>query len=125
MLRCYGDRSEGGRYWLEVLRTDGATLRIGPVEAERTTDGPVTTLAAPWPCPARDSVHITFEAEAGPVELAVYDLSGRRVTTLMDDETTAGKHEITWHCSLAPSGVYILHLQTGAGSMTRRLVVSR
>jgi hypothetical protein len=119
------DRSAGGRYWLEVLRADGGMSRIGPVEAERLDGGPVTTLAAPWPCPAAGSVNVAFEAAAGPVELAVYDLAGRRVATLVDGDLTAGRHEVTWNCAEVPPGVYLCRLATGSGSLTRRLVVSR
>ncbi|MCX7022195.1 MAG: T9SS type A sorting domain-containing protein, partial [bacterium] len=61
----------------------------------------------------------------GRVVLSVYDLSGRRVATLVDSELTAGRHEATWNCGEVPSGVYLYRLETAAGSLTQRLVVSR
>jgi len=83
-------------------------------------------LKVPYPSPARDAATFSFTlSEAGPVELTVFDLAGRRVATPVDDNLTAGRHEVSWNCVEIPSGVYLYRLETAAGSLTRRLVVSR
>ncbi|MEZ4649226.1 MAG: hypothetical protein R3E97_10700 [Candidatus Eisenbacteria bacterium] len=33
---------------------------------------------------------------AGPVELAIFDLTGRRVATLLDQVVAAGAHQVGW-----------------------------
>jgi hypothetical protein len=115
------------RYWLDVFEADGTVSRFGPTEA--VCIGPrglALSLSDPYPSPARDTVTISFTLpDAGPVELAVYDLAGRRVATVMDAETTAGRHEVVWDCSLARSGVYICCLKTTEDTIFKRLIVSR
>jgi hypothetical protein len=115
------------RYWLEVTGTDGTTTRFGPTEAVTIPEETFTlVLYAAYPSPSREAVNIAYSLpEDGRVVLAVYDLSGRRVATLVDSELTAGRHEVTWNCAEVPSGVYLYKLETDAGSLTRRCVVGR
>ena len=57
------------------------------------------------------------------VSLAVYDLLGRRVATLVDDVQTAGSHEVVFDASRLPSGVYILRLTAGDQFATTKVSV--
>jgi hypothetical protein len=83
-------------------------------------------LANPWPSPAADVVNLRFDLpEAGPVELAAYDLAGRLVATLVEGDLAAGRHEVSWDASSVPSGVYLVLLDTDSGRAHRRLVVAR
>ncbi len=129
--RRYLDRDvePGGSYvyWLEVTEADGTVSRFGPTEAVRIeTEGLALSLSEPYPSPASDAVTLAFTLpDTGPVELTVYDLAGRRVATVLNAETTAGRHEVSWSCGEIPSGVYLYRLETSAGSLTRRLVISR
>jgi len=64
------------------------------------------------------------------VSLAVYDLSGRLITTLVDDTLTAGRHALGWDGTTSrgtsvESGVYFYKLDTETNSATRRLVLVR
>jgi hypothetical protein len=115
------------RYWLEVTEADGRVTRFGPTEAV-TLPGETFALVldAAYPSPAREAVNFVYSIPAdGRVVLSVYDLSGRRVATLVDSDQTTGRHEATWSCGDVPSGVYLYRLETGAGSLTRRLIVAR
>ena len=62
------------------------------------------------------------------VNLAVYDLSGRLVTTLVNGKQTAGWHNVTWNRTdgegrRVASGVYFYKLNSGTYRTTRKLVV--
>jgi len=64
------------------------------------------------------------------VRLAVYDLSGRLITTLVDDTLTAGRHTLGWDGTTSrgtsvQSGVYFYKIDTDSNSATRRLVLVR
>jgi hypothetical protein len=84
------------------------------------------TLAQSYPNPADGLIRIEYELpEAGAVELAVYDLAGRRVATLHSGEQTAGRHTVSWNAAEAAPGVYLYRLSADEGSLTRRLVVDR
>ena len=87
---------------------------------------PRIVLSAPWPCPVQDSARFNVElAEAGYVEVALYDVSGRRVDTLYDDYMAPGRNELTVWSGGLPSGVYLIQAQTEVGSATQRLVITR
>jgi hypothetical protein len=123
------DVEPGGSYtyWLEVTEADGTVSRFGPAEAVTVPgETPELALYAAYPSPSRDVVNFVYSIPAdGRVVLSVYDLSGRRVATLVDAELIAGRHEVAWDCAETPSGVYLYRLETAAGSLTNRLVIGR
>jgi len=90
-----------------------------------------TVLEQSYPNPARQQLTIEFDlANNGPVELKVYDLAGRLITTLLDEQVAAGSRAINWNlCEqsgrVATSGIYLYMLRTNEGTLTRRLVISR
>jgi len=51
---------------------------------------------------------------AGKVTLAVYDLTGREVSRLVDRELAAGNHQTVWQAESAPTGVYLIRLETAS-----------
>jgi hypothetical protein len=62
------------------------------------------------------------------VNLAVYDLSGRLVTTLVNGKQPAGWHNVVWNRtngkgSRVASGVYFYKLNSGTYRTTRKLVI--
>jgi hypothetical protein len=61
----------------------------------------------------------------GPVSLAAYDLSGRRVQTIVDRELAAGSHSIALDASGMAGGVYLLVLRTEKSLLVRKAVVAR
>jgi hypothetical protein len=84
-------------------------------------------LSAPFPNPFMANTTISFAvSEAATVRLEAYDLLGRRVDVLLDDQVRQpGQHEVTWQpAGLAP-GVYMVRLTSGGFSETRRVVLMR
>jgi hypothetical protein len=113
-------------YWLEVTEADGSVTRFGPTEAVTVPGSTGELSLSAYPNPVTSTVAIQYNLpEEGGVELAVYDLSGRRIVTLVDAEQTAGRHEVAWGCAGARSGVYVFRLTAGTVSATERLVIAR
>lgn len=78
---------------------------------------PMTTVSFDLPHPAR-------------VELAVFDLRGRRLVTLIADDRSTGLHSVNWQGSdqqgrSLASGVYLIRLQAGNEVATRRVSLVR
>lgn len=63
--------------------------------------------------------------DARPVRLAVYDILGREITTLVDRSTPAGTHMVPFDASTLPSGVYYYRLTTGNTVLTRSALFVR
>ncbi len=83
------------------------------------------SLAQNYPNPFNPSTEIEFTIpKFQQVSLVVYDLLGRKVKTVVNDERHAGQHRVTWNGtndlgSAASSGVYFYQLK--AGDMTKVL----
>lgn len=64
--------------------------------------------------------------EAGPARLTVYDVSGRRVATVLNARLQAGPHESRWsgrddRGDAVASGLYFLRLEAHGYDLTRRV----
>ena len=111
------------RYRLRQVDVDGTAHLSDPIVVAR---GPATTkLLGTFPNPARSRATVRYAVEA-PVEvdLALYDLLGRRVQTLVQQEQE-GRHERRLDTSRLPSGTYFLRLQAGGTVKTQKLTVVR
>ena len=77
-----------------------------------------------YPNPFNPTTTITFDVPAlHQVELAVYDVIGRRVAMLVDGVLAAGRHEAIWQAGKLPSGTYFYRLTAGAFSQTKALTL--
>jgi len=89
------------------------------------------TLAQNAPNPFNPSTTIRFALpEAGHVTLAVYDINGRLVRTLVGRPLGAGSHAVVWDGKDAmgravASGVYVYRLTAPQGVVTRRMTLLR
>jgi hypothetical protein len=85
------------------------------------------------PNPFMGEASITFFLESGgvPVDVCIYDLSGRLVATLADGAMPAsGAHRLTWNGTDAsgapvPGGVYVCRLTTPVSAESARMVLVR
>lgn len=59
------------------------------------------------------------------VRLSIYDLLGREVAVLVNEEKHYGVHTVTWNASNMPSGIYFARLTSGGFSKTRKIVLLR
>lgn len=104
-----------------------AELEQGVTGVEPGAAAPGFEMAAPLPNPSRTGATVRFStAERGPVEVTLYDVRGRRVATLLDDESRApGSTILPVDTRDLPSGVYLVRLSAPGGSVARKLVVLR
>ena len=60
------------------------------------------------------------------VELDIYDIQGKKVTTLVSDELPVGNYEVEWDASGLTSGIYICRLKTNQKFIqTRKLILMK
>ncbi len=104
-----------GRAAPVAMATESATLEITGVE----TPAAVTRLLPAAPNPFNPSTLLRFElAQAGNVQLAVYDQAGRRLRTLAAGPWAAGEHAVRWDGRdrggrTMAAGSYLAVLETG------------
>ena len=96
-------------------------------------DVPRATMLYPnVPNPFNPTTRIRFDlAEGGRVVLRIYDVAGRQVRSLLDEDMAAGHDRSAMWDGLdddgqrAASGVYFYRLDAGGKSLTRKLVVMK
>ncbi len=78
------------------------------------------------PNPAQGPVTIEYGLpEETRVQIEVYDVLGRKVTTLVEESRPPGRHEVTLEGGRLPSGTYFYRMKAGGRQKTRRLTVVR
>jgi photosystem II stability/assembly factor-like uncharacterized protein len=81
------------------------------------------SLAA-YPNPFNPSTQLIYTLPAsGVIQLAVYDIQGRRVATLLDGRQERGEHTMTFDASGLASGVYFARLSGPTFSRAQKLIV--
>jgi hypothetical protein len=78
------------------------------------------TLHQNYPNPFNSSTTITIDLpDPGFVRLEIFDVLGRRVSTLVNHPLDSGRHRRSWDASSHASGVYIIRLDVeGSSEMT-------
>ena len=77
------------------------------------------------PNPASGVASLPFNlAQAGPVQVAAFDATGRRRASLYSGRMNAGRQSLPLDTRRLANGVYFLRLEAGAARRSTRLVVS-
>jgi predicted outer membrane repeat protein/parallel beta-helix repeat protein len=82
----------------------------------------------PNPFNPTTTIEYALPAPGGHVELSVYDVHGRRVRTLIDDDAIGGRYQVFWdgrndHGQRLSSGVYFYRLSTPHGVEQRKAIL--
>lgn len=103
-----------------------------PVDTEDTTPPEARIdVMQNHPNPFLESTTISFELqEATTVIIEVFDLLGRHVVTLLDNELSLGSHTVTWDGTNAggqpvAGGIYIYHTTAGRTTVSHRMTLVR
>jgi hypothetical protein len=100
-----------------------------PGEPVAPAEGPIRVWHNPNPFKAVTTVHYRIGFDTG-ARLAVYDVNGRCVRTLVDGMVTAGEHSIVWDgCgddgAPVAAGVYFTKIQAAGLSDSRKAILMR
>jgi hypothetical protein len=128
-------------YRLKQMDLDGTVRTFDPVAIEIATtavnDEPavpaVTSLAENYPNPFNPVTTIGYSVgivsrqslAVSNVRLAVYDLLGREVAVLVDEQKQPGEYTATWDAGGMASGIYYYRLTAGGFRETKRMLLVR
>lgn len=112
-------------YRLKQIDYDGTFAYSHEVEVE--IDQPsVFVLNQNYPNPFNPSTNIKYSIPAaGIVTLKVYDLLGREVSTLVNEQQQAGTFDVVFDGSNLASGVYYYQLKAGELTATKKLMLTK
>ena len=82
------------------------------------------SLSQNYPNPFNPNTNIKFQiAKLSDVKLIIYDVLGREITTLVNEQLKLSTYEVEWDGTNYPSGVYFYKLITQYYSETRKMVL--
>ncbi|UCE03060.1 MAG: T9SS type A sorting domain-containing protein, partial [Candidatus Latescibacterota bacterium] len=117
-------------YAYAVSIVEGDAEAIAGVVRVRSAAPATLQLHPAVPNPFNPGTRVAFDIPGVTqthVELAIYDVDGRLVRTLIREALAPGRHTFEWdgrdhQRQPTSSGIYILRLQAGAAVLTRKLI---
>jgi hypothetical protein len=82
------------------------------------------SLEQNYPNPFNPSTKIKFSlSEAGLTNIAIYNLLGQKVATVLNEELVAGRHTVDFNASNLSSGVYFYKIESGKNIATKKMML--
>ena len=82
------------------------------------------SLSQNYPNPFNPMTKIKFEIhKASNVNITVFDVLGRHITTLVNEKLGSGTYETDWNGNNLPGGVYFYRIETEDFSETKKMVL--
>jgi hypothetical protein len=84
-----------------------------------------------YPNPFNSAAKIKFDiplnvkSQTSKVRLIIYNINGREIQTLLNEQLNPGTYEITFEAGNLPSGIYFYKLMSGEYTDTKRIVLIR
>jgi hypothetical protein len=79
-----------------------------------------------FPNPFNPATEIKFDVpKQSHIKLSIFDISGKLVETLIDEEMAASSYSITWNAGRYSSGVYFYKLDADGYSDVRKMILTK
>jgi len=104
-------------FWLQ------GTIQVSSVEE---IDFPPTvfSLSQNYPNPFNPNTTIHFTVpQNNQVTLKIFDVMGKEVATLINEEKSEGNYEIEFNATNLPSGIYFYQLRAGSFNQTKKMLL--
>lgn len=111
------------QYRLRQIDFDGTFEYPGMVETEIVLPE-VFALSQNFPDPFNPVTTINYSLSNDvKVSLKIYNILGKEIMTLVDENEKAGFHSIKFNGSNLPSGVYIYRLNSGINTLSKKMIL--
>jgi Secretion system C-terminal sorting domain len=107
-----------------TLETSGAITGIYPYESNSNNQPNEFALNQNYPNPFNPSTRIQYQVSSiSQVIVKVFDVLGNEVTTLVNEEKSAGIYEVEFNANELTSGIYFYKMQTGSFVETKKMIL--
>jgi len=114
-----------GNYGIVAKTTDGGTSVF--INEEETIAARQYKIYQNYPNPFNPSTKIKFElpfsAVKIPVKIIIFDILGRKMETLLEENLSAGIHEVSWNAVNYSAGVYFYTLVTDGFTESKKMIL--
>jgi hypothetical protein len=106
---------------------NGAVWIPGVSSAENNNDASTSfRILQNYPNPFNPTTSIRYSvSELTKISLKVFDVLGKEVATLVNEEKPAGSYEVEFNASRLPSGIYFYKLQAGSFVETKKMILMK
>jgi hypothetical protein len=108
---------------------NGAGTQCGvtvPVELEVEMTPTEFALYQNYPNPFNPSTLIKYQVPVNSfVSIRVFDLLGKELATLVDEEKSAGNYDVSFDASRLVSGVYVYKIQAGTFVESKKMILMK
>ena len=119
----------GNVYRLKQLGLDGTanfSAAVAPLGVTSVAAPNAYSLSQNYPNPFNPTTHISYvTTKEGPVTLRIYDILGREVATLVNENRKPGQHTERFDGSKVASGMYVFVLRSSEGQRSNRMILSK
>ena len=117
--------TDSARLAVEKYLNDKYNITITGIADSKSESIPAQfTLYQNYPNPFNPSTTIRYSIpKASLVSLKVYDILGREVASLVNEEKPAGNYKAVFNASSFASGVYFYRIQAGSFIATKKLLL--
>ena len=120
--------NSSGSVYAYAVAKDGKVIRL---QQQLTGINPVNNnipaefkVHQNYPNPFNPVTKIKFALpKSGNVKLVLFDMLGREVTALVNEQLNQGEYEVNWNASSFPSGTYFYKLIAGDYTETKKMVL--
>jgi photosystem II stability/assembly factor-like uncharacterized protein len=114
----------GDNGWILHTSCGGAVTSVLENRSDELLRG--FSLSQNYPNPFNPTTVIDYQiATRSLVSLRVYDLLGREIATLVNEEKSPGMYKASWDANTVSSGVYFYRITAGTYSVTKKLVLMK
>lgn len=79
-----------------------------------------------YPNPFSDNTRITYSiTENTTIKISVYNPVGEKLVTLKDEQQAKGNYSVIWNADDMPNGIYYIKLESGLGSIVKKVILSK
>lgn len=96
------------------------TVTVAPVGIAEADQLQASLTVFPSPFSTTTAINYSL-SQSTDIEVQVYDVTGKLVTTLLNRRQEAGTHTINWDAVNIEAGIYFVRLKTENGIVTRRI----
>ena len=119
-----GDDFGGGNWqpWVP----DGLPDYFGEIDKSAADLPTQFALLGSYPNPFNPTANIQYALpDAAKVQLSIYDVNGRLVTTLVNGHRNAGVHEVSFDAAGLASGIYLYRLTAGDFTSSGKMILMK
>ncbi|MBI5730102.1 MAG: T9SS type A sorting domain-containing protein [Ignavibacteriales bacterium] len=103
---------------------NGSYIAVAQTAAETPATEKTGVSVENYPNPFNPSTTISYTIpEDGKVLLKVFDVLGREITTLINEFTIAGKHNVAWDGTNFASGIYFYSVTFKGKTLNKKMLL--